>query len=364
MSHLVGRTLTRILAVVTAVALAGLAAPSRTAPQPREYVLRYADLGPPAGPRAESLIWWGQEIERRTNGRVKFKFLWSESLAKGEDTLKAVGAGLAEAGSILGLYSPVDLPVWNLANAPFGGADPWVGMRTWQEMRQAVPELPREAAERGVRILMNFTSGPVDLLSKMPILSEKDLQGRRIRSSGGWTPLLKALGATTVSLSFPETYDALNKGSIDGAINYIPFVKSYRHYEYAGHVTEVRMGQVLGYGAGINLNQWNSLPEDIRTLIAEVSDAFIEQYARAYLDDVENTRKALAAGIDGKRVQFHALAPEERERWAAKSTFVDDWVKRVGAQGIDARRIVETLGRIRAKYEAELVARGYPWTRR
>jgi TRAP-type transport system periplasmic protein len=352
------------IALTLALTLAGLTAVPGATAQPKETVLKYADLGPPRGPRAESLIRWGQEVERRTNGRVKVKFLWSESLARADETLKAVGAGLADAGSILGLYSPVDLPVWNLANAPFGGADPWVGMRTWQEMRLTVPELSREATAQGVRILMNFTSGPVDILSKTPILSQKDLQGKRIRSSGGWTPLLKALGATTVNLSFPETYEALQKGSIDGAINYIPFVKSYKQYEQAGYLTEVGMGQVLGYGAGINLAQWTSLPDDVRAAIVEASDAFIDYYAQAYLADVQATRKALAEGVDGKRVEFLALPADERERWAAKSTFVDDWVKRMGAQGIDARRIVQILGRTRAKYEAELAAKGYPWTRR
>jgi TRAP-type transport system periplasmic protein len=358
------RTLT-ILGLMTAVAMLGaLSVALPVVAQPKEYLLKYSDLGPPRGPRADALQWWAQEIENRTQGRVKVKFFWSESLSKADETLKAIGAGIAETGTVLGVYNPVDLPVWNLANAPFGVDDPWVGMRTWQEMRQVAPELVRETTQQGVRILMNFTTGPVDILSKTPILSEKDLQGRKIRAAGGWTPLLKSLGATTVNLLFPEIYEALNKGSIDATINYIPAVKANKHYEQAGHVTEVRMGQVLGFGAGINLGLWNAMPEDIRAVISEVSDAFIEHSARAYLEDVERTKKELAAGIDGKQVAFHVLPPEERERWAAKSTFVDDWVKRIGAQGIDSRKIVETLGRVRTKYEAELASTGYPWARK
>jgi TRAP-type transport system periplasmic protein len=353
------------LGLMTAVAMLGaLSVALPVAAQPKEYLLKYSDLGPPRGPRADALQWWAQEIENRTQGRVKVKFFWSESLSKADETLKAVGAGIAETGTVLGVYSPVDLPIWNLANAPFGADDPWVGMRTWQEMREVAPELVRETTQQGVRILMNFTAGPVDILSKAPILSEKDLQGRKIRAAGGWTPLLKSLGATTVNLLFPEIYEALNKGSIDATINYIPAVKANKHYEQAGHVTEVRMGQALGFGAGINLGVWNAMPDDIRTIISEVSDAFIERSARAYLEDVERTKKELAAGIDGKQVQFHVLPPEERDRWAAKSTFVDDWVKRIGAQGIDSRKIVETLGRVRTKYEAELVSKGYPWARK
>jgi TRAP-type C4-dicarboxylate transport system substrate-binding protein len=345
------------------VAACLLAAPPLAA-QTRDYELRYADLGPPQGPRAQSLMGWGQEIESRTGGRVRIKFFWSESLAKASETLRLVGAGVADVGTVVGIYNPVDLPIWNLANAPFGDSDPWIGMRTWHEMRQAVPELRREATDQNVRILMNFTSGPVDILAKVPIRSEGDFKGKRIRAAGGWTPLLKSLGAVTVNLSFPEMYEGLSAGRIDAAISYIPFVKSYKHYEVAGHVTEARMGQVLGYGAGINLNAWNSMPEDVRAIITDVSDAFMDRYAKAYLEDVEETKRELTAGIGGKTVQFHPLAPEERARWAARSSFVNDWVKRMTAQGVDARRIVDTLGRIRAKYEAEQQSKGYPWTRK
>lgn len=361
MSHL---ALILIAVTLNAIALAGWAAPPPAAAQPKEYVLKYSELGPPAGARAQTLMWWAQEIESRTGGRVKVQFSWSESLTKAQDTLRLVGAGVADAGTVLGIYNPVDLPIWNLANAPFGESDPWVGMRTWQEMRQVVPELRREAAEHNVRILMNFTTGAVDILSKAPIVSEADLKGKRIRAAGGWTPLFRSLGATTVNLTFPEAYEAFAKGRIDGAIAYIPSLRPFKLYEVAGHLTDARMGQVLGFGAGVNLTVWNGLPEQFRAIITEVSDTFIDRSAQAYFDDVENTRKALSAGIDGKRVQFHALAPGERERWAAKSTFVDDWVKRMGAQGVDSRRIVETLGRVRAKYEAELAAKGYPWARR
>jgi TRAP-type C4-dicarboxylate transport system substrate-binding protein len=352
-----------LIGAVVALGVAGVllgAAPAGA--QSRE--LRYSDLGPPSGSRAQSLMWWGQEIESRTGGRVKVKFFWSESLARAGDTLRLVGAGVVEAGTVLGVYNPVELPIWNLANAPSGDSDPWVGMRTWQELRQVLPELQREASEHNVRILMNFTTGPVDILTRTPILAEADVRGKRIRTAGGWTPLLKGLGARTVNLTFPEIYSGFAAGRLDGTIGYIPSIKSFKLYEVASHVTEARLGQVLGFGAGINLDDWNALPEDVRAIITEVSDAFIDRFARAALDDIEQTKRELTAGIGGRTVQFHSFPPEERARWVAKSTFVRDWVNRMSAAGMDGRRIVETLGQIRAKYDAELAAKGYPWARK
>lgn len=60
--------------------------------------IRYADLGPPKGWRAESLIEWAEKIKTRTKGEVEVEFFWSQSLLKAKDTLKGVGSGLADSG--------------------------------------------------------------------------------------------------------------------------------------------------------------------------------------------------------------------------------------------------------------------------
>ena len=349
--------LAAVLFMALPLAKASVAAESDT------YVLRYSDLGPPRGPRAEALMWWAAEVEKRTNGRVQFDFFWSQSLVKARETLKAVGSGLADAGSIFGVLSPAEFPLWNLANAPFGGGDIWVGMRTWHELRQVRPELRAEAARQNVRILLNFSSGPVDIVSKRPILSASDLQGKKIRAVGGWAGLLKNLGAVPVNLGFGEIYQALDRGTIDGAINYIPFVKSYKHYEVAGHLSEVQMGQLLGYGAGINLDLWRSMPDDIKQVFTDIGVDFIDYYAQAYLEEVDQTRKELAAGIEGKKFEFHAVPEEELERWAARSTFVDEWLEKMAARNIDGKPMLQDLNRVRAKYVLELESKGHPWTR-
>ena len=112
------------------------------------------------------------------------------TLVKAKETLKAVGSGLVDSGTILGVYTPADLPIWNYANTPFGVSDPWVGMRTWYELRQTVPALREEAEKKKVRILFNNTAGPVDLLSRAgAIRTAADIQGKKVRATGGIGPL-------------------------------------------------------------------------------------------------------------------------------------------------------------------------------
>lgn len=328
------------------------------------YTLRYSDLGPPRGPRAEAMIGWADTLAERSGGRIKVKFFWSQSLVKAKATLKAVGSGLADAGTVLGVYTPAALPTWNLANAPFGIADPWVGMRTWHAMRQEVPDLNRETDRAGVHILANFTSGPVDLLSRDPVTSLEALKGLKVRATGGWTALLTSMQATPVRIGFGEVYQALDRGTVDATTSYIPFVLSYKHYEVARHLTEVRMGQVLGYGLGINKRLWAGMPDDLRRILTETSDELMDRYAEKYLASVADVREKLEAGIDGRKVTFHRLTEAERAAWKAHADgFVAQWREKAEARGVDADGVLAALDRLRTAYEAELQAKGYPWQR-
>lgn len=328
-----------------------------------EYSLRYSDIGPPRGPRAQALMWWADELKKRSDGRIEINFFWSQSLVKGKDTLKAVGSGLAEMGSIIGIYTPAELPVWNYANIPFSIADQWVGMRTWYELRQKSEDLRAETNKRNVKILFNNTTGPVQLLTtKKPVTTSAELKGMKIRATGGWTQLFEALGAVPVNIGFGELYQALERGTIDGTINYTPFVKSYKHFEVASHVTETDMGQVLGYGGGINLKMFNGMPKDIQDILVKTSDEYMDVYARKSIDDTIQSKKDLIAGIDGKKVEFHMLAPGVREEWEALAKPQEDaWIEQMEKTGMDAKSFVVMFKEIRDKYRKQLADNGYPW---
>ena len=331
----------------------------------KNYTLRYSDIGPPRGPRAAALKWWAGELEKRSGGQIKIKFYWSQSLVKGKETLKAVGSGLSETGTILGVYTPADLPIWNYANAPFAIGDAWVGMRTWYELRQTVPELAAEAQKKKVKILLNYTTGPVQLLSaKAPMRTIAELKGKKIRTTGGWTNLFKALGAVPVKIGFGELYSALDRGTVDATVNYTPYVRSYKHYEVASHVTEANMGQLLGYGAGINLKLFNGMPKNLQDILVKTSDEYMDVYAKNYVEDSESAKAQMTAGIDGKKVQFHSLSADERKKWeGAAAAFTTSWVAKMEKKGFDAKGFIAKFEATRDKYRMELKQKGYPWKR-
>ncbi|MPZ33892.1 MAG: hypothetical protein GEV13_23360 [Rhodospirillales bacterium] len=331
-----------------------------------DYTLRWSDIGPPRGPRAEALKWWAGELKKRSDGRIEIEFFWGQSLVKAKDNLKAVGSGLVETAQLIASYTPAELSVWNYASVPFGINDEWVGMHAWFEMHQVSAELQKEAERNKFKLLFNNTTGPVHLLTtKEPITSVEQLKGKKIRTTGGHTNLFKALGAVPVTIGFGELYQALERGTIDGTINYTPFVKSYKHYEVASHLTEAYMGQYLAYGGGINLNLFNKMPKEIQDILLKTSAEYMDVYARLQIEYTAQAKKELAAGIDGKKMQFHALPEAERKRWAkAAEDFTVEWVAKMEKSGIDGKGFLARLAGIAAKYEATLKSDGYPWAKK
>ncbi len=327
------------------------------------YNLRYADIGPPRGPRAAALMWWADELKSRSGGDINIKFFWSQSLVKGKATMKAVGSGLSDMGSVLGIYTPAEFPVWNYSNTPFLHKDAWIGMRTWFELRQQNADLRKETDRQNITILANNTAGPVHLLmAKSPVKSIAELKGKKIRTTGGWTHLFKALGAVPVKIGFGELYAALDRGTIDGTVNYTPFVKSYKHYEVASHLTEISMGQVLGYGIGINTKTLNGMPKKLRDIMVQTSNEYMDVYAKGYMEDSVQAKKQLTAGIDGRKVQFHQLNAGEREKMeAASAVFKKEWIAKVTKKGVDAEAFIAQFDAIRAKYAKIVADKGYPW---
>ena len=354
------------LALCGAVAATALlAAPvGYSSAEAKVYNLRYSDIGSPRGPRAAALKWWAAELETRSGGDIKVKFFWSQSLVKGKATMKAVGSGLSSMGSILGVYTPAKLAVWNFSNTPFLVSDAWVGMRTWHELRQTAPELNAETSAQGVTILANNTTGPVQLLmAKEPVTSAAQIKGKKIRATGGWTMMFKALGAVPVRVGFGELYAALDRGTIDGTVNYTPFVKSYKHYEVAAHLTEANMGQLLGYGIAINTKLLNGMPKKLQDIIWKTSDEYMDVYAKNYISDAVTAKKEMMAGIDGKKVMFHQLDPGERAKWAAAAEgFKIAWLERMKKKGVDGEAFIAKFDKIHAKYKKILADKGYPWS--
>lgn len=348
--------------VLATVGLGG--APAAFAADP-EYTIRFSEIASNRGPRAEALMWWEEAVEERSGGRIDVEISWGGALASHRDNVKAVGSGLADAGTVVAVFTPAEFPIWLLSSTPFMFGDFWVGVRTMQEAHETIPELTAEGDNQGVKIIANNSAGPVQLVTvDRQIRTAEDVAGLKLATNGGWVDLLAELGANIVSVDGGEHYNALDTGIIDGLTHYTPLVRSYKLYEVSSYLTEAYMGQQMGYGVGINKELFEEMPEDLQQIIVETGREYMDVYAEKYTVDMDVARQDMAAGIEGQSIEVYELPAEERAKFmAAAQPLVDKWIETVGEKGMDGERILADIQAIQAKYQAELEEKGYPWTR-
>ncbi|MBA4489596.1 C4-dicarboxylate TRAP transporter substrate-binding protein [Paracoccus sp. S1E-3] len=345
------------------VAICGFLGLASTAPaamaQDAPILIRYTTSQPPGSPTSAPVAWFGEELEKRTNGRVKVQFFWGGALVKSPDTLNAVANGLVEMGKIYALDFKGPLPLWNVGNQAFTSSDPYVSMMIQRTLRKEFPEFNAETDRVGVIVLGGLSTGGAGLLSTKPITKLSELKGSKIRSVGAQAEALKAVSAIPVSVPFAEVYEAFQHGVIDTSTNYENSIIPYRYNEVANNFTYVPLGQSV-QGEIINKAFWEKLPDDIKTVIQETMDDMHLKYIQDYNLSAQEIHRKLAEGDGTPKVNFHEFSEEDIAEW--KSIFPDPlaaWAKANAKLG-DTEAMAKRYRELEEQLTAEVEANGYP----
>ncbi|MEM6537054.1 MAG: TRAP transporter substrate-binding protein [Pseudomonadota bacterium] len=142
-----------------------------------------------------------------------------------------------------------------MAWCEFGG-----GQELWDELAASFNIKPFIAGNTGHQMGGWF---------KRPFNNVEDLRGRKIRMPGIGGEVLRRIGASAVALSGGEIYQALQSGAIDGTEWVGPwndlafgFFREAKYYYWPGfHEPGAQLG------AGMNLDLWNSLSFQEKSII-------------------------------------------------------------------------------------------------
>ncbi|WP_119168775.1 TRAP transporter substrate-binding protein DctP [Algihabitans albus] len=354
---------TGLLAV--AVAVGGLSASAVWSNAEAEMqMLRFAEFAPNRGTRAGALQWLDSELRERSDGALGLDIVWGGALLGARDAAQGVSDGVADMASIVPVYAPGRLVVYEAVDT-VQLPDEWVGMMAAYELMTTHPAAIEEANSFNLHYFGNYTTGPTQLLSRdKPITSLEDLDGLTLRATGAFVPALEAHGASTVSVSQPKVYEALSNGSIDGSTTYYYVVKAYKQHEIANYITGVDLGQTLAFGIAMNLETYQDLSAEHQALIDELGRDFTLHVAELMHASRTETKAELAAGIDGHAIEM--IEPAAGMREALVELAEQDaqrWIDKAGEKDLDADGIRGAFLELIAKYDAEHEAQGYPWDR-
>ena len=281
---------------------------------------------------------WANEVEKVTNGRVKFTMLPKHPSAP-PGTFDAVRDGLVDLSFVTASYTPARHILPLMAELPGAGdtalANSLAYSRIHWKYFQKVGEY------KGVKLLGVFTHGPGQMFTRKPVNGIADVQGLKIRTGGGAAEqVAKALGASAFVKPAPESYELLSSGVADGVFFPLESVVSFKLETVLQQATLFPGGMYSSaFGFFMNEDKWNRLPKQDQEAIEKISGEHIARLAGKSWDDAD------AKGLDAlkksgvKIVQADAaFVAEVRKRSAP---LIDDWITKASAKGVDAAKILK-----------------------
>lgn len=315
---------------VVVLAVAFLAAGSMPAFGEEKVIqLKYSTFFPAPHKNAIRADQWCKEIEKRTNGRVKFSFFPGATLTPANQTYDSVTKGITDVGeSVLG-YTRGRFPLTEVVDLPLGYKSGYVATKMINEYYKKFK--PREFDDAKIMFLHAHGPGIVNT-AKKPVYKLEDMRGLKMRSHGLSAKVVQALGGVPVGMPMTETYDALMKGVAEGVMCPVEAMKGWKLHEVTAFETQ-NFGSAYstGFFVVMNKSRWAALPPDIQKIIEEVNDEYIEKQGKIW-DEIDKEGRDLMISTGKKIIP---LSKAEDARWAkAVAPILQDYVKDAKAKGL------------------------------
>jgi TRAP-type C4-dicarboxylate transport system substrate-binding protein len=188
-----------------------------------------------------TLMWWIGEVDKATQGRVKFTPHFAGALVPLNETLKAVRDGSVPSGVISAAAVTGQLPAFAYLEA-IGGMPADAG--SFVEAVNALrPVLEAEYRKQGVEYLWSQGSGGLIVVCRdRHLKSPADWKNRKVRTAGRWqAEQLRAMGVSPVATDPSEQYIALQNRTIDCALSVNVLASALKLHEVAPRITQLRM---------------------------------------------------------------------------------------------------------------------------
>lgn len=307
--------------------------------------LTYANFPPAVTFPSVQMERWADEVEKRTQGKVKIRTFPGGTLLGAKNMLEGVTAGTADIGNFAMSYQPGRFPVAEAVDLYHGFTSAKVASLVLLDL---VDKYQPEEFEK-VKILTLFTCPPTNLMTKSPVKSLQELKGMELRVAGTSAEILKLLGGTPVAMPQSETPEALQKGVVKGIVSSLEILQDFKFAAYTPNATLVDL-PVVSFAVVMNKAKWEALPADIQQVMNDLVREQAE-WTGAYVD--AHVAEALAWSEKEYQLQRFRLPPTEQERIATLlAPLTNEYIRKVSAQGLDGEQIVQDVQALKAKYEA------------
>lgn len=286
--------------------------------------------------QSQAILWWAEEVERRSGGTITMDPHFSGSLIAAEDTLGAVAEGRADLGYAASFYHTSDLPLTSVAELPFVTRNADAQLRALMQLYNERDDFREEYDRNGVRVIFYVPTDVQTIATAEPFETLSDIEGLNIRAGGLASPALQAIGANPVAIAAPEIFEALQRGVIDGYGSLtLDFIPPFGLTDVTDYVTDAGLGQYAALPILMTQDVYEGMSDEQRAIVDEVGHEALGVSIERLLDAGEAAcDELLDAGA-----QISILDEAEREEWSSvvRDDLIDDWIEARDADGHDGQ---------------------------
>lgn len=310
--------------------LFGVMTAANTHAADKVITLKFAHFVPSTTLEGKTMQDWANEVEKRTNGRVKVTIYPGATLMPPQQTYDGITKEIADIGYGIFAYHRGRFPLTEVLDLPLGYKNPAVPTQLINAYYKKFK--PKELDD--VKVLFLEAHGPGILSTKTPVTRLEDIKGMKIRAHGVSARIVSALGAAPVGLPITDTYDALSKGVVEGLMLDWGGLYNWKMGDVVKNHVDCRgIAYTTSFYTVMNKDKWNSLPPDVQTIIDQLDEEWIARVQQKWVD-WEAMGKA---NLTQKGNTIVVLTPEENARWAANMQQVlNEWVKTTAEKGVPA----------------------------
>ena len=339
---IIGMCLILMLAMV--VAFPGLAVA-------KVIKLTVSDNNPPFTGPGQAIIYWAEQVNKMSGGRLDLTVHSGGSLLTGEEVYRGVQTGVCDIGHYV--VDSREGFVLNLVMAlPFmGWPEQHETGKLYQELLSSSKEM--QAEWEGVTILSIMMMPPAHVhTAKKEVVTPDDLKGLKIMGAEFMlNASMEAAGATPVQLDIGDMAPSLNTGLIDGIMNHMPVLNVFGALELLNYHT------MFGEG-GINMTPMylimntkvlNGLPPDLKKLLLDSGSIWYEKFKELDVMEQEKAQKT----ADKLEHKFTYLTPEQIKVWydLVKGPVHEKWIQDAEAKGLSGKKVYKAALKLIKNYK-------------
>ncbi len=326
--------------------------------------LTFNHFVPSVGLMGEEYKKWGDMLEKRSNGRLKIKWFWSNSLFSMTEALPSVASGVADFGVGSGAYFPNQLPTILALEHAYNSSDVYAGLKAQTQLFRKMPELEKEFENHGVKRACPYGSGTFEWFMKGNWTSPADFKGKVGRTMGGGRAVwFEKLGLKPMFMAITEVYEAMERGALWGFENTLNLANDLKQFEVINNLVQVNSGTVMSSYTFMNLKKFNSLPPDLQKVIIDTGVDWAENsLGKAIVERETNITKEW---VEKRGIKLTKPKPEDMAfmKKAGRDAALEMAKKQDAKLGTPGKteKVLKTLWEIVDQDERTIAQKGYPW---